>query len=241
MLLIPAIDLRNGRCVRLFQGRFETETVYSEDPEGTARRWREAGARLLHVVDLDAASGKSHDNRDAVARIIRAAAIPVQVGGGLRDAESVRRLLAQGAERAILGTAACDPQLLSAVCREHPGRILVGIDALEGRVAVHGWTRQTEIPAVDLARRAEDCGAAGIVFTDIARDGTRGGPNLAATRLVAEAVSIPVIASGGVGSLDHLRALLALQEFGVVGVICGKALYSGAIDFREALAVLGEP
>ncbi len=238
MLLIPAIDLRNGRCVRLLQGRFDQETVYSEDPEGTAWRWRQAGARLLHVVDLDAAAGKTPGNGDVVARIIRAAGISVQVGGGLRDAEKIRRLLAQGAERAILGTAACDAKFLSAVCREHPGRIFVGIDALEGQVAVQGWTRRTEISAVELGRLAEDCGAAGIVFTDIRRDGTRSGPNLAATRFLAEAVSIPVIASGGVGSLDHLRSLRSLEEVGVVGVICGQALYSGAIDFGEAVAVL---
>ncbi len=239
MLLIPAIDLRNGKCVRLFQGRFDRETVYSQDPEGTARRWAEAGARLLHVVDLDGAAGGRSGNREDVRRILGAAGIPVQVGGGLRDRESVRRILEEGAARVILGTAAAsDETLLAELCREHPGRILVGIDARDGRVAVEGWRRQTETLAVELARRAEGYGAAGIVFTDIGRDGTQAGPNLPETRRLAEAVRIPVIASGGIGTLDHLRALRALEEAGVVGVICGKALYSGAIDFREGLALL---
>lgn len=239
MLLIPAIDLRNGRCVRLVQGRFDRETVYSQDPEGTARRWAEAGARLLHVVDLDGAAGERTENREAVRRILAAAGIPVQVGGGLRDRDSVRRMLEEGAARVILGTvAAGDDKLLAQLCREHPGRILVGIDARGGRVAVEGWKRQTETPAVELVRRVAGCGVAGIVFTDIGRDGTQTGPNLTETRRLAEAVGIPVIASGGIGTLDHLRALLALEEVGVTGVICGKALYSGAIDFGEALALL---
>ncbi len=239
MLFIPAIDLRNGRCVRLFQGRFDRETVYSQDPEATARRWAEAGARLLHVVDLDGAAGDRSANREAVRRILAAAGIPVQVGGGLRDRDTVRRMLEEGAARVILGTAAAvDEKLLAGLCRDHPGRILVGIDAREGRVAVEGWKRQTDTPAVELARRAEGCGAAGIVFTDIGRDGTQAGPNLLETRRLAEAVGIPVIASGGIGSLDHLRALLPLEEVGVTGVICGKALYNGAIDCREAIALL---
>ena len=235
MWIIPAIDLKGGRCVRLKQGRMQDETVYSDDPEAVARRWTAAGAEWLHVVDLDAAVDGGAGNRDCIAGIVRSAGIPVQVGGGLRNAADVERCLALGARRAIIGTAATgDPAFIEDLCRLFPGRIAVGIDARDGRVATHGWTRTTDIMAVDLARSMEAVGVATIIFTDIHRDGMQSGPNIEETRKLAEAVHVPVIASGGVGSLDHIRALLPLEASGVVGVIAGRALYSGAVDFAEA-------
>jgi phosphoribosylformimino-5-aminoimidazole carboxamide ribotide isomerase len=238
MIIIPAIDLKDGRCVRLLQGRMHDATVYSDDPVGVARRWASEGAEWLHVVDLDAAVAGASRNRECIARIVQATGVPVQVGGGLRTAADVEACLSVGVRRAIIGTAAAeDSALLQTVCRRHPGRIAVGIDARDGRVATHGWTRTTDIPAVDLARAVEDAGAAAIIFTDIHRDGMQGGPNIEETGRIAAAVSLPVIASGGVGSLEHIRALLPLEAVGVVGVITGKALYSGAISFGEARAL----
>lgn len=241
MLIIPAIDLKDGKCVRLTQGRMQDETVYSDDPEAMALRWAGAGARLLHVIDLDAAVQGSPRNQACIARIIRAAEIPVQVGGGMRDFRAVDACLEMGAFRVIVGTAAVeDMNFIQAIARAHPGRISVGIDARQGRVATHGWTRTTSIQAVDLGRQMEDAGVAALIFTDIHRDGMQTGPNIDETRRLAEAVHIPVMASGGVGTLDHVRALLPLEAVGVVGVITGKALYSGSIRLEEALALSRE-
>jgi phosphoribosylformimino-5-aminoimidazole carboxamide ribotide isomerase len=238
MLIIPAIDVKDGKCVRLIQGRMQDETVYSDSPEAVALRWAGAGARLLHMVDLDAAVQGSLRNRACIARVIRAAGVPVQVGGGLRDLRAVDACVEMGAFRVIVGTAAVqDLNFVRSICRLHPDRIIAGIDARQGRVATHGWTRTTAIQAVDLARQMEDAGVAALIFTDIHRDGMQTGPNIEETRRLAEAVRIPVIASGGVGTLDHIRALLPLQAVGVIGVIIGKALYSGSIRFEEALAL----
>ncbi len=235
MLIIPAIDLKAGRCVRLRQGDMQAETVVAEEPTEAALRWAEAGARILHVVDLDGAVGGKPGNRRAVARILKAIRIPVQVGGGIRTAETVRDYLEMGTHRVIVGTAAIkDPGFVREICRDHPGRVAVGIDARHGRVAVEGWLEATDMPAVELAQRLEDCGAAAVIFTDILRDGMQSGPNIAETRRLAEAVAIPVIASGGVGGIEHIRELLRLRSAGVVGVITGKALYSGALDFSAA-------
>ncbi|MGE5256291.1 MAG: 1-(5-phosphoribosyl)-5-[(5-phosphoribosylamino)methylideneamino]imidazole-4-carboxamide isomerase [Hyphomicrobiales bacterium] len=238
MLIIPAIDVKDGKCVRLIQGRMQEETVYSDDPEAVALRWAGAGARLLHVVDLDAAVQGSLRNRGCIARVIRAAGVPVQVGGGLRDLRAVDACVELGAFRVIVGTAAVQElNFVRSICRLHPGRIVAGIDARQGRVATHGWTRTTAIQAVDLARQMEDAGVAALIFTDIHRDGMQTGPNIEETWRLAEAVRIPVIASGGVGTLDHIRALLPLEAVGVIGVITGKALYSGLIRFEEAVAL----
>jgi phosphoribosylformimino-5-aminoimidazole carboxamide ribotide isomerase len=238
MLIIPAIDLKDGRCVRLLQGDMRAETVYAEEPTEAALRWAAAGARMLHVVDLDGAVSGKPGNRRAIARIIEAVRVPVQIGGGVRSAETVQDYLEMGAVRVIVGTAAIkDPAFVQAVCRDHPGRVAAGIDARRGRVAVEGWLEATDMPAVELAQRLEDSGVAAIVFTDILRDGMQGGPNIAETRRLAEAVGIPVIASGGVGGLAHIRELLPLEPVGVVGVITGKALYSGALDFAAAQAL----
>ncbi len=238
MWIIPAIDLKDGRCVRLTQGRMQDETVYSDDPVSVARRWAAAGAEWLHVVDLDAAVDGQTRNRDCIGRIVGAVGIPVQVGGGLRTAADVDACLSIGVRRAIIGTAATgDLAFLRDLCRRHPGRIAVGIDARNGRVATHGWTRTTDIAAVDLAQRVEEAGVAAIIFTDIHRDGMQTGPNIDETRRLAEAVHLPVVASGGVGSLEHIKALLPLEDVGVVGVITGKALYSGAVEFAAARAL----
>jgi len=241
MLIIPAIDLKDGKCVRLIQGRMQEETVYSDDPEAVARRWAEAGARLLHVVDLDAAIQGTPRNQGCIRRIIRAAGVPVQVGGGMRDLRVVDACLAMGAHRVVIGTAAAqDMNFVRDLCRVHPDRIAVGIDARHGCVATHGWTRTTDIQAVDLGRQVEEAGAAALIFTDIHRDGMQTGPNIGETRRLAESVHIPVIASGGVGTLEHVRALLPLEALGVIGVITGKALYSGSLRFEDAMAVSPE-
>ncbi len=238
MLIIPAIDLKDGKCVRLIQGQMQDETVYSEEPEAMALRWAAAGARLLHVVDLDAAVQGSPRNQACIARIIREAGIPVQVGGGMRNLRAVDACLEMGAFRVIVGTAAVqDMNFVRTLCRVHPGRITVAIDARQGRVATHGWTRTTDIQAVDLGRQVEDAGVGALIFTDIHRDGMQTGPNIEETRKLAEAVQVPVIASGGVGTIDHVRALLPLEAVGVIGVITGKALYSGSIRLEEALAL----
>jgi phosphoribosylformimino-5-aminoimidazole carboxamide ribotide isomerase len=238
MLIIPAIDLKNGKCVRLVQGRMQEETIYSEDPEAVARRWATAGATMLHVVDLDAAVHGALANRTRVAGIIRAAGIPVQVGGGMRDLDAVTAHLESGAQRVVIGTAAVEnPAFVREACRLYPGRIAAGIDARQGRVAIRGWTRTTETLAVDLSRQLEDAGVCVLIFTDIQRDGMQVGPNIDETRKLAASVGIPVIASGGVGTLDHIRSLMALEAVGVTGVITGKALYSGALRLEEALAL----
>ena len=236
--LIPAIDLRGGRCVRLRQGRLEDETVFSEDPVATARGWQAQGAPRLHVVDLDGAFGGRPAQSDIIRAIIAALEIPVQAGGGLRDAAAVQRVLDAGARWAVVGTqAALDPVFLGEVCGAFPGQIIVSVDASDGKVAVDGWKRVLELEATDLARDAAAAGAAAVLYTDIARDGTEGGPNIWSTEAVARAAAIPVLASGGVGSLDDIRQLATIP--GVEGAIVGRALYSGAVDLRRALAEVG--
>ena len=236
--LIPAIDLRGGRCVRLLQGRLEDETVFSEDPVATARGWQTQGARRLHVVDLDGAFGGRPAQTGIIRAVIAALGIPVQVGGGLRDAPAVQGVLDAGARWAVVGTrAALDPAFLGEICEAFPGRIIVSVDASDGKVAVDGWKRVLELEATDLARDAAAAGAAAVLYTDIARDGTERGPNIWSTEAVARAAGIPVLASGGVGSLDDIRQLVTIP--GVEGAIVGRALYSGAVDLRRALAEVG--
>jgi phosphoribosylformimino-5-aminoimidazole carboxamide ribotide isomerase len=236
MIVIPAIDIKDGRCVRLLQGRADAATVYSDHPAATAQRWEAAGAELIHVIDLDGAFAKKPRNLEAVGDIVRSVSVPIQLGGGIRDMETIDRLLALGVERIILGTEAIrNPDLVRRAARTHPHRIILGIDAREGRVAIEGWTQTTEVTAVALARRFEDCPLAAVNFTDIHRDGMQTGPNLEQTRLMAEAVAIPVVASGGVSGLKDIERLLPLESVGVVGVITGKALYSGALDLRAAI------
>jgi phosphoribosylformimino-5-aminoimidazole carboxamide ribotide isomerase len=237
--LIPAIDLLGGRCVRLAQGRYEEATVYGDDPGAVAARFASYPLRRLHVVDLDGARAGAPANGGALRAILAAArGVPVQVGGGIRTLVQLEERLALGVDRAVLGTAALrDPSLVREAARRHPGRIAVGIDARDGRVAVQGWLESSDVPAVDLARRFEDAGVAAIVYTDIARDGMGTGPNLEQTAALAAAVRVPVIASGGVGSEDDVRRSCALAERGVAGLIVGRALYTGALDLGRALEI----
>lgn len=236
MIVIPAIDLKDGKCVRLEQGLMERDTVYSEDPAATARRWQDEGGELLHIVDLDGAFAGVPKNRAAIEAIVKAIDIPAQLGGGIRDLATIEAYLALGLSRVIIGTAAQrNPQLVTDACQRFPGQIVVGIDAKNGMVAVQGWAEVTDITAVELAKRFAGDGVAAIIYTDIARDGMLQGPNLDATRALAEAAGIPVIASGGVSSLKDIENLLAIEKYGVTGVITGKAIYSGSLDLREAV------
>lgn len=237
--LIPAIDLLGGRCVRLAQGRYDAATAYHDDPAAVARRFAAHPLRRLHVVDLDGAKRGEPGNRDAVRAILAAVeGVPVELGGGIRSLEAVEEWLGLGVDRAILGTAALrDPALVKQAAARFPGRIAVGIDARDGHVAVEGWLETSETSALDLARRFEDAGVAALIHTDIARDGMGAGPNLEATAELAEAVTIPVIASGGVGSLDDVRRARALADRGIAGIIVGRALYTGAVDLAGALEI----
>lgn len=239
MMIIPAVDIKNGKCVRLVQGRMEDETVFSNDPAAMARQWADAGAELIHVVDLDGAFEKSPRNLDAVKNIIDTVDTPIQLGGGIRTERTVKTLLDMGVKRVIIGTEAINnPEWVMQISRRFPGQVVIGIDARNGRVAIEGWTETTHTQAVDLAKRFEDCGVAAINFTDIYRDGMQTGPNIAETGRLAEAISIPVVASGGVATIDDIKNLLPLEKVGVTGVITGKALYSGTLDFRQALALV---
>ena len=235
LTLYPAIDLKDGACVRLRRGEMADATVYSTDPAAQARQWQDGGSNWLHVVDLNGAFAGQSVNGEAVASILAAATVPVQLGGGIRDREGVARWLDAGISRVILGSAALkNPQLVRDACRAHPGRIAVGIDARDGMVATEGWADVSDVGVLDLARRFEDAGVAAIIYTDISRDGMLGGLNLDATLDLADHTAIPVIASGGVGSLDDLRALKAAGG-GIEGVIVGRALYDGRVDLAEAL------
>jgi len=238
MLIIPAVDIKNGRCVRLVQGRKEDETVFSNDPAAMAQKWARAGAELIHVIDLDGAFEKSPQNRTAIKNILQTIDIPIQLGGGIRDEQTACQFLDLGVQKVIIGTEALkNPEWVARMADRHPGRVIVGIDARRGLVAIEGWTETTATTAVELAKRFEDCGIAAINFTDIQRDGMQTGPNIEETRKLAEAVDIPVVASGGVATIKDIQDLLPLEPCGVIGVITGKALYSGTLDFKEALAV----
>lgn len=241
MIIIPAVDIRKGRCVRLFQGRMDKETVFSDDPAAMAKRWEDEGAEIIHVIDLDGAIKKSPQNLNSISNIIDSVNAHIQVGGGIRDKKTVGLLLDLGAERVIIGTEAIkNPNFVKEACKAFPGRIIVGIDARNGFVAIEGWTKTTKTKAVDLAKQFEDCGVAVINFTDIHRDGMQTGPNIDETRLLAEAVSIPVVASGGVSTIEDIKNLLPLKEVGVVGIITGRALYSGSLKLKEAIEIAKE-
>jgi len=231
MIIFPAIDLKDGAAVRLLRGEMGHATLYNPDPAAQARDFAAAGFAWLHLVDLNGAFEGRAVNAAAVEAILAAVDVPVQLGGGIRDMAAIERWLSAGVRRVILGTAAVkDPELVRAACRRHPGRVVVSIDARRGRVAVEGWAEASEIEAVDLARRFEDAGVAALVYTDIERDGALEGVNLAATAALAAAVAIPVIASGGISSLDDVAALMALDDPPLEGAICGRALYDGSID-----------
>jgi phosphoribosylformimino-5-aminoimidazole carboxamide ribotide isomerase len=239
--VIPAIDLLAGRCVRLAQGRYDDATVYGEDPGGVAAEFARLSIPRLHVVDLDGAKAGRPLNTEAIRAILEAVGdVPVQRGGGIRSLEAVDEALATGVDRVILGTVALrDPELVREAAKRHPGRIVVGIDAKDGRVAVEGWLETSETRAVDLAPRFEEAGVAAIVYTDITRDGMLMGPNLVATVELADAVSIPVIVSGGVSSEEDLVEASRYVDRGIGGAIVGRALYTGAVDLASALEKVG--
>ena len=236
MLIIPAIDLKEGKCVRLQQGLMDKATVYGDDPGAMAKHWQDQGAELLHVVDLNGAFAGVPKNLDAIKAIRKAVTMSVEVGGGIRDLATIETLVSIGIERIILGTAAIeDPQFVADACARFPGRIIVGIDAKEGLVAIKGWAEVTQVKAVDLALRMQDHGVIAIIYTDIKRDGMLSGPNVEATRDLAKALHIPVIASGGVHTMKDIENILAVRHAGVTGVITGKAIYSGSLDLKEAI------
>ncbi|MCZ6452021.1 MAG: 1-(5-phosphoribosyl)-5-[(5-phosphoribosylamino)methylideneamino]imidazole-4-carboxamide isomerase [Deltaproteobacteria bacterium] len=238
MVIIPAIDIKDGQCVRLYQGDMDRETVYYESPVDAARQWVEQGAELLHVVDLNGAVEGHPVHKQEVAAICTGLDVPVELGGGLRSLESVEEAMEAGVERVVIGTAAYESQdFLRSLCKRFPGKIVVGIDARGERVAIRGWQKETSMDAVDLARRCERDGASRIIYTDISRDGTALGLNFDETSRLAHALKIPVIASGGVASLEDIRRLQDLEKDGVEGVIIGRALYSEAFSLREAIAV----
>jgi phosphoribosylformimino-5-aminoimidazole carboxamide ribotide isomerase len=236
MLIIPAVDIRGGRCVRLLQGRLDAETVFGDDPAAMGRKWQDAGAQWLHVVDLDGAFSGSPQNLEAIRRLRRTLSIPVELGGGLRTLETIRIYAEIGIDRLILGTVVLkDPELAARACTEFPGRIAFGLDARNGLLAVEGWTETSRRSALEAALELAALKPAAFIYTDIARDGVKTGVNLEATRALAEAVEAPVIASGGVSSLKDIEALLPLEKAGVVGVIVGRALYDGNLDLGEAI------
>lgn len=236
MIVIPAVDIKSGKCVRLLQGRKEDVTVFSDDPVAVAKRWEMEGAEVIHVVDLDGAFEKKPRNLEVIGKIIDSVNVAVQVGGGIRDEKTIQTYLDAGAARVIIGTEAMrDPKRVTSICRKYPNRIIIGIDARDGMVAIEGWTETTRFTAIEFAQKFEASEVAAINFTDIHRDGMQTGPNIEATRQLAESVSIPIVASGGVSTIQDIQNLMPLETAGVVGVITGKALYAGTLDLKEAI------
>ena len=239
MILFPAIDLKNGQCVRLEQGDMARATVFNLDPAAQARSFQDQGFEYLHVVDLDGAFAGKPQNAQAVEAMLKTVTMPVQLGGGIRDMATLEAWLGKGIARVIIGTAAVrDPAFVKEAAKKHPGRVAVGLDARDGKVAVEGWAETSTVTALEIAQRFEDAGVAAIIFTDIARDGLLKGLNLDATIALAEAISIPVIASGGLASIDDVKALLTPRAKKLEGAISGRALYDGRIDPAEALALI---
>ncbi len=239
MILFPAIDLKNGQCVRLEQGDMARATVFNLDPSAQARAFAAQGFEYLHVVDLDGAFAGKPVNAQAVEGMLKAITMPVQLGGGIRDLATVEAWLSKGVTRVIIGTAAVrDPELVKRAAKQFPGRVAVGLDARDGKVAVQGWAETSEVTALEIAQRFEDAGVAAIIFTDIARDGLLKGLNLDATIALAESISIPVIASGGFASIEDVKALLTPRAKKLAGAIAGRALYDGRLDAAAALALI---
>jgi len=242
MLLIPAIDLKNGKCVRLRQGRMEDDTVFSDDPVAMAARWVEAGARRLHLVDLDGAFAGRPVNAEVIHRISEAFPdLPIQIGGGIRDEETVQSYLDVGVQYDIIGTKAVnEPHFVRDLCLSFPGHIIVGLDAKDGKVAIDGWSKLSKHDVIDMAQHFEQDGVEAIIYTDISRDGMMQGVNVAATVKLAQAIHIPVIASGGITNLEDIRALSAVADEGIMGAITGRAIYEGTLDFAEAQKLADE-
>ena len=242
MLLIPAIDLKDGKCVRLRQGRMEDETVFGDDPVAVAQRWVEAGARRLHMVDLNGAFAGEPVNAAVIRSVAEAFPdLPIQVGGGIRDEETVQAYLDAGVQYAIIGTKAVSaPHFVNDLCAEFPGHIIVGLDAKDGKVAIDGWSKLSHHSVIDMAQRFEDDGVEAIVFTDIGRDGMMSGVNVESTVGLAQAIRIPVIASGGITTIDDIRALCKVADEGIMGAITGRAIYEGTLDLAEAQKLADE-
>ena len=236
MLLIPAIDLKDGKCVRLRQGRMEDDTVFSDNPVEVAGRWVAAGARRIHLVDLDGAFAGKPRNADIIHQIVQAYPdVPVQIGGGIRDEDTIQAYLEAGVQYVIIGTkAVSEPHFVRDVAVEFPGHIIVGLDAKDGKVAIDGWSKLSHHDVIDLAQKFEEHGVEAIIYTDIARDGMMQGVNVEATAKLARAISIPVIASGGITNMDDIHALGKVAEDGIMGAITGRAIYEGTLDFLEA-------
>lgn len=236
MIVIPAIDIKDGRCVRLKQGKMSEETVYSEFPEEMAVKWSEQGAERLHLVDLDGAVEGRATNKEVIRRVVNAIPIPIQLGGGIRDMETIESYLDLGIHEIILGTVAYkNPEFVTLACKKFPGRIILGIDAKKDHIAVEGWTEETDMAPAEMAKRHEEIGISAIIYTDIQRDGMSTGPNVEATKALAKAVKTPVIASGGISGIDDIGKILTLSEYGVIGMITGQALYKGTLDLAEAI------
>ena len=241
MIIYPAIDIRGGRCVRLTEGRFDAETVFADDPAQMALKWAGLGAEFLHLVDLDGALAGEGKNVPVIERILKSVNIPVQLGGGIRNLATIEKLLDLGVTRLILGSAAVkNPELVQEACKKYPGHIAVGIDAKNGEVAIEGWGQGSGVAATELAKKMASFGVETIIYTDISRDGMLSGVNVEATAALARACGVPIIASGGVASLDDIRRVKAVEGDGVQGCIIGKAIYTGAVDLKEALAVAKE-
>jgi len=242
MLLIPAIDLKDGKCVRLRQGRMEDETVFSDDPLAMAEQWVNAGARRLHIVDLNGAFAGKPVNAEVIHRIAdRFPDLPIEVGGGIRDEDTIQAYLDAGVQYVIIGTKAINaPHFVADICLEFPGHIIVGLDAKDGKVAIDGWSKLSHHDVNDIAKRFEKDGVEAIIFTDIGRDGMMAGTNIESTVALARAITIPVIASGGISGLDDIRALCAVADEGISGAVIGRALYEGSLDFAEAQSLADE-
>jgi phosphoribosylformimino-5-aminoimidazole carboxamide ribotide isomerase len=238
MIIIPAVDIKGGKCVRLEQGKMDRETVFSDLPEEMALQWERKGAQRLHLVDLDGAVRGMAANREAIKKVVAGVSIPVQLGGGIRDLETIEQYINLGAQSVILGTQAYkEPEFVKQACAEYPGRIIVGIDSRDSYVSVEGWTESTGASAIDLGKKCERFGIAAIIYTDISRDGMKKGPNITAIREFAQNVDIPIIAAGGIGSIQDVEDVLELEGVGVSGMIIGKALYDGSISLEKAIEV----
>ncbi len=238
MIIIPAIDIKNGKCVRLLQGRMDKQTIYSDDPCEMAKKWVKEGAQRLHIVDLDGAIAKKPVNLHIIAKIADKAKVPIQLGGGVRNLNDVDKVFNIGVSRIIIGTEAIkNPEFVKQACKKYPGKIIIGIDAKDGFAAAEGWLQTSNITALELAKRFEDLEIAAIIFTDISRDGMQTGPNIETTRMLAESVSIPIIASGGVSDINDIKKIFLLETSGVTGIITGRALYEKTLDLKEALKI----
>ena len=236
MIIIPAIDIKNGKCVRHLQGRMDKQNIYSDEPCEVAKKWVKEGASLLHIVDLDGAIAKKPVNLDIIAKLVNKVGVPVQLGGGIRNINTADEIFNIGVSRIIIGTEAIkNPEFVKQACKKYLGKIIIGIDAKDGFAATEGWLEKSDITAVEVAKRFEDLEMAAIIFTDISRDGMQTGPNIETTRILAESVSTPIIASGGVSDINDIKKLLLLEKSGVTGIITGRALYEKTLNLKEAI------